>query len=114
MRRIAIPLVTLFGILLLPTLASAQDQAQLDHGQKVFMDQKCTLCHAIGDTGNAKGPLDGVGSKLTADEIRMWIVDAVEMAKKTGADRKPPMKNFTAIPDNDLEALVAYLASLKS
>jgi hypothetical protein len=30
----------------------------------------------------AKGPLDGVGSKLSADEIRAWIVTPAEMTKK--------------------------------
>jgi mono/diheme cytochrome c family protein len=29
-------------------------------GEKVFADQKCTLCHSIGGKGNSKGPLDEV------------------------------------------------------
>ncbi len=89
---------------------SAQDvKAQ---GEKVFADQKCTLCHSVAGKGNAKGPLDAVGSKLSSDEIRAWITDAPGMAAKTNATRKPPMKAYT-LPKDDLDSLVAYLAALK-
>jgi hypothetical protein len=70
------------------------------------------LCHAIAGKGNAKGALDDVGSKLKADEIRSWITDPKGMATKTNATRKPPMKVYT-LPKEDVDALVAYLSSLK-
>lgn len=101
-----------FGVALvvgLATVASAQDKAK---GEKVFTDQKCTLCHSIGGHGNAKGPLDDVGSKLSADEIRQWITDAKTMTAKSKATRKPEMKQYT-LPKGDVDALVAYLSSLK-
>jgi mono/diheme cytochrome c family protein len=91
--------------------AAAQD-AKVVKGQQVFADQKCTLCHSIGDKGNKKGPLDGVGAKLSADEIRSWITDAKGMAAKMKATRKPEMKQYT-LPKDDVDALVAYLSSLK-
>jgi mono/diheme cytochrome c family protein len=68
--------------------AAAQD-AKVTKGQQLFADQKCALCHSIGDKGNKKGPLDGVASKLSADEIRSWITDAKGMTAKTKAPRKP-------------------------
>ena len=58
------------------------------------------------------GALDAVGSKLSAADIRAWITDAAGMTAKTKATRKPPMKNY-ALPAGDLDALVAYLSSLK-
>lgn len=79
----------------------------------MFTDQKCTLCHSIGDKGNKKGPLDGVGGKLSADEIRSWITDAKGMAVKAKATCKPEMKNYT-LPKPDVDGLVAYLATLKT
>jgi mono/diheme cytochrome c family protein len=91
--------------------AAAQD-AKVAQGQKVFADQKCTLCHSVGDKGNKKGPLDGVATKLKADEIREWIVDAKGMTAKTKATRKPEMKAY-ALPKDDVDALVAYLGTLK-
>jgi mono/diheme cytochrome c family protein len=99
------------AVLGLSVSALAQD-AKVERGQKVYTDQKCALCHSIGGHGNAKGPLDGVGSKLSADEIRQWITDAKGMTAKTKATRKPEMKQYT-LPKDDADALVAYLQSLK-
>lgn len=110
------------GVLFAST-ASAQDAAtttahnaatkgEAARGEKVYADQKCTVCHSIAGKGNAKGPLDEVGSKRSADEIRAWITDAKGMTTKTGAARKPPMKMFT-LPKDDVDALVAYLQTLR-
>ena len=97
------------GFLAAAGAASAQDIAK---GEKVYADQKCALCHSIGDKGNKKGPLDGVGAKYSRDDLHAWIVDAKAMTEKTKSDRKPPMKNYT-LAKADLDALVAYMASLK-
>jgi mono/diheme cytochrome c family protein len=96
-------------VLLGASAATAQDAAK---GEQVYAAQKCALCHSIGDKGNKKGPLDGVGAKLSADELRKWIVDAKGMTAKTSAPRKPEMKNY-ALPKEDVDALVAYMATLK-
>jgi len=90
--------------------ATAQD-AKAAKGMQVYVDQKCALCHSIGDKGNKKGPLDDVGSRLSGDELRSWVVDAKGMTVKTKAARKPEMKNYTLAKD-DLDALVAYMATL--
>jgi len=94
-------------------VASAQSPAQVEGGQKVFAAQKCSICHSVAGQGNKKGPLEGVGSRLSADEIRQWITNAPEMAGKVKAERKPAMKAYATMPKDDLEALVAYLQSLK-
>jgi mono/diheme cytochrome c family protein len=86
--------------------------AKVDRGLQVYADQKCALCHSIGDKGNKKGPLDEVGSKYSAADLRAWIVDAKGMTEKTKAARKPPMKNYE-LPKDDVDALVAYMATLK-
>jgi mono/diheme cytochrome c family protein len=93
--------------------AAAQDAKQVEHGKTVYSAQKCQVCHSIAGKGQVKGPLDGVGSKLSNDEIRDWIVNPAEMAKKTKAERKPPMRAYPKLSKEDLEALVAYMASLK-
>jgi mono/diheme cytochrome c family protein len=90
--------------------AFAQDAAK---GVKVFQAQKCSLCHSVGGVGNKKGPLDGVGTKLTADEVRAWIITPKEMTAKTKATRKPDMKAYPNLPKEELEALVAYVMNLK-
>lgn len=90
--------------------AFAQDAAQIEKGKAVYEAQKCALCHAIAGRGNAKGPLDKVGAKLSVEDIRKWIVAPKEM-KSTG--RKPDMRAYPNLPAADLEALIAYMRSLK-
>ena len=96
--------------------ASAQDKALIDHGIKVYAAQKCNVCHSIAGKGKKTGPLDSPESKLQeigADEIRQWIVNAPEMTKKSASKRKPVMKNYSKLPKEDVDALVAYMLSLK-
>jgi len=89
-------------------------QNLVERGKQEFTDSKCLVCHMVGAEGNKKGPvLDGVGAKLTPEEIRQWITNAPEMAAKAKIDRKPPMKAYTDFPKDKVDALVAYLSSLK-
>jgi len=89
--------------------AAAQDAAK---GEAVFAAQKCGLCHSVAGKGNAKGPLDEAVAKLSTAEIRSWITDPKGMTEKTKATRKPPMKEYS-LPKDDVDALVAYLTSIK-
>jgi mono/diheme cytochrome c family protein len=93
--------------------AAAQDKALVERGMKVYVEQKCSVCHSIDGKGNAKGPLDSVGLKLSADEIREWMLHPAEMTKKTKAERKPPMRAYPKMSKEDLDAIVAYMMSLK-
>lgn len=90
----------------------AQSAEQLERGKQVYTAQKCQTCHSIHGVGNKKGPLDDVGTRLNEDAIRSWIVNAPDMTAKSKAARKPPMKSYT-LPKDDLDALVAYVKSLK-
>ncbi len=91
--------------------AAAQD-AKVQKGMQVFAAQKCSQCHSIAGKGNAKGKLDAVAGELSPAQIKEWIVDPVGMAAKNNKNRKPPMKK-KPIPDADVDALVAYLSTLK-
>jgi len=97
-----------------PAVVAGQDAAQTKKGEEVYAAQKCQVCHAIGGKGNKQNPLDGVGKKLTADEIRQWITNPTEMTAKTKSTKKPPMPaKYAKLPAADLDALVAYMQSLK-
>ena len=114
MKRVLIGIGAAVALTMFAGTAAAQDGKLIEKGAKVYADQKCSTCHSIDGKGSAKGPLDGVGSKLKADEIRQWIVDPKGMTAKTNAARKPPMPaKYASLPKEDLDALVAYLASLK-
>jgi mono/diheme cytochrome c family protein len=105
--------VAAMGLSLTVTGVAAGQTPAIEKGMQVFAAQKCAICHAVAGKGNARGALDGVGSKLTADEIRQWIVDAPAMAAKTNATRKPVMRAYASLPKDDIDGLVAYLLSLK-
>jgi len=82
-----------------------------DRGAAVYASQKCATCHGLNGKGNQKRALDSVGLTLTPEEIRLWIVDPVDMAKKTEPPRKTIMKPYTKLPKEDLAALVEFLAA---
>ena len=91
--------------------AMAQD---VEKGKAVYAAQKCSVCHGIAGVGSKSNPLDGVGAKLSAADIRAWIVTPKEMETKTKSVKKPPMPDkYAKLPAADLDALVAYMASLK-
>lgn len=93
-----------------PTL---QDAAKIEAGKTVYAAHKCGTCHKIGGAGS-KSDLAGVGTKLSEADIRKWIVDPVPMhaASKTTPAPKVKMKPYKMSPA-DLDALVAYMLSLK-
>lgn len=97
-----------------PPLAASQDAAQVKRGAEVYAAQKCQTCHTVAGKGNKANPLDGVGAKLSADEIRQWITHPTEMTAKAKSTKKPPMPaKYGSLPAADLDALVAYMLSLK-
>src|SRR5262245_62338961 len=105
-------IVLTFALCVGATAAAAAADPKVARGQQVLADQKCSLCHSIAGKGNPKGALDDVGGKLSADDIRSWITDAKGMTAKSNATRKPEMKVYT-LPKADVNALVAYLVTLK-
>jgi mono/diheme cytochrome c family protein len=99
---------------LMATASPAAAQGDAKKGEQVYNAQKCQVCHAIAGKGNKANPLDGVGKKLSADDIKMWITEPVQMTAKTGSQKKPPMpKRWASLPAADLDGLVAYMQSLK-
>jgi mono/diheme cytochrome c family protein len=109
MRRLLLPALASLFVLAMSSAAPAQDTSK---GQAVFTAQKCSLCHSIAGKGNPKGSLDDVGTKLKPEEIREWITDAKGMTTKTNAMRKPAMRQYS-LSKGDVDALVAYLSTLK-
>ena len=113
----------LFGVLMVSGLAvsaagaperaaAAQDAAKIAAGEKVYAAQKCSMCHAIAGKGMKAYPLDGVGTKLSAADIKAWIVTPDVMVAKQTTKAKMKMKAYKLEPA-DLDAVTAYLLSLK-
>jgi len=113
-REILLTATLTLGFGLFVSLSAGQDADQIKKGESVYTAQKCQMCHAIAGKGNKANPLDGVGGKLNADGIREWITHPSDMTAKTKSTKKPPMPDkYGSLPAEDLDALVAYMASLK-
>ena len=93
-------------------VAPAFAQGDAAKGAVVYGAQKCATCHSVAGKGG-KLALDGVGTKLSAADIKEWIVSPAEAAKKHKSTAKPPMRAYPKLPAADLDNLVAYMASLK-
>ena len=89
-------------------VARADEGSQPDaaKGEKVYGEKHCSMCHSIAGKGNPKTTLDGIGSKMSADEMKKYIT----APKSVKADSK--MKAYADMPAAELDALVAYLQTL--
>ena len=114
MRTLIAILFTLGCSLAASAAAAGQDAAAVKKGQEVYTAQKCQMCHAIAGKGGKAGSLDGVGAKLSAADIRQWITHPKEAAAKAQSTKKPPMPaKYGGLAAAELDALVAYMQSLK-
>jgi mono/diheme cytochrome c family protein len=106
--------LVVFALVFSAGIANAQDAAQVKKGEQVYAAQKCSVCHGIAGKGSKTNPLDGVGAKLSAADIHAWIATPTEAAAKAKSTKKPPMPaKYGKLPKADLDALVAYMQSLK-
>lgn len=92
--------------------SAAAQGATVAAGAKLFESQKCSICHSVAGKGGKK-PLDGAGARLDAAMIRLWLTDPKAAEAKAGKKAMPPMKSFATLPAADIDALVAYVQSLK-
>jgi cytochrome c1 len=73
-------------------------------------EKKCKACHSVagvaGPMAKMGGPLDGVGSKRDAAWLKAFITDP----KSKMPEAKMPK---FALPDEELDAVVNYMLSLK-
>ena len=105
--------IAIAAVALIATSRPAAAQGDPKKGEQLYTAQKCQICHSIAGKGG-KLTLDGVGKKISAEETRQWIVNPKEMATKTKSDKKPPMPDrYSKLPAADIDALVAYMQSLK-
>jgi mono/diheme cytochrome c family protein len=95
--------------------AQAPDPAKVALGKKTFEETKCDKCH--GPEGRSpKDPklslVEGAITKLSAADIRKWIVSPAEMTAKLSKKPKETMKKFD-LTNDQVDGLVAYVQSLQ-
>lgn len=80
---------------------------KLERGKAVYNEAGCAVCHAIGNIGGKIGPsLDGIGKKHDAKKLKEILLNPKILNPNT------VMPSFEG-SEEDLDALVAYLLSLK-
>lgn len=95
---------------------AAQDAKLVQAGKRLYESKECAKCHLIAGKGNKISPLDGVASKHSAAEMKKWLTATAEM--EAALDHKPKVKmsskvGLMKLTDADVDALVAYLMTLK-
>lgn len=108
-----VPMIVLVGVCTAAQGSKGPDAKTVEHGQKIYADQKCTMCHSIGGKGGKVSALDDVGSRLTEEEVRQWLISPRVMTEKKKSTKKPLMPEYTKLSKEDLNALIAYMMSLK-
>ena len=96
---------------------AGRHQMEADAGRRVYEARKCATCHMVAGKGNKRFPLDGVASRLPAVELRRWLTDTAEMERALPTQPAVRMSEWMQTnrrpSDRDLDALVAYLGTLK-
>ena len=99
------------------TVASIEDESEaadagaanplVARGQEVFKEEFCSTCHRIDGVGETRGPdLTHIGSRLQEDYLRAWLQDPESFKPET-------IMPAVMAQGEDLDALVAYMMSLK-
>ena len=105
----------MISALVLATTTGAWAQADstlIAKGETTFADKKCVLCHVIKEKGGTVGPLargpdlSTVGAQRDAEWLKAFLKDPKAVTPNA------KMMAFKGTQE-ELEALVAYLGSLK-
>ena len=76
-------------------------------GRQLFFSQGCYGCHRIGAAGTPiANDLSHVGAKYTESELAKWLRDPAAQKPRAHMPR-------LALPEDEIRALAAYLASLR-
>jgi mono/diheme cytochrome c family protein len=91
--------------------AGASDAAKIATGRTVYGAKGCGRCHSLGGQGGRMGP-DLTRTGADPQHTPQWLVEQVKNPKSHRPGSRMPAYEGQ-ISENDLQALGAYLASLK-
>jgi len=90
------------------------DPESIAAGRLVYELQTCARCHSVAGRGNRRNPLDGVGARRRAEDLRDWITGAEALRAALPARAFKMKQAYAELPGDDLEALVVYMRSLRT
>jgi len=79
----------------------------VERGWGVYQSERCSSCHSVAGQGSPRYPLDGVASRLSAEELRLWVVDPQEV--RPGVRKRA----YDHLPAEDVADLVSFLEILR-
>ena len=112
-------LAIVVGVAIASSVVAAQglDPKKVDAGKTIFDTQKCATCHNIkGVGGKLSTDLFNVSAKHPEAEIRQWLTTPATLEAKLPKKPLMPMSTYLKthkLADADVDALTAYLLSLK-
>ena len=85
---------------------------RIEAGRQVYQQQNCARCHSIAGEGNPRNPLDNIGAKHSAEELRDYITgaDRLKLSKRSSKLKQ----QYRLLPADELDALIIYMRSLRS
>ena len=89
------------------------DSKHIADGPLIYKQQTCARCHAIAGQGNPRNSLDGIGAKYTASELRDRITGADRLLGVFPAHVLKLKQKYRELSEDDLEALIIYMQSLR-
>ena len=88
------------------------DSKDVETGRQIYEQQGCGFCHSIDGQGNPRNPLDGVGTKRTASELRNFITGADTLEELLTMSIRNMKQRYRELSAAELDALVIYMQSL--
>jgi cytochrome c553 len=82
-------------------------------GRALYDSAGCARCHSVAGVGSPRYPLDGVGARRPPAQLRAWTVGAEALADSLPPATWRAKQAFQAMRPENLDALVAYLGSLR-
>jgi len=88
------------------------DSKRIETGRQIYKQQGCEFCHSIAGQGNPRNPLDGVGTKRSASELRDFITGADTLQGVLTTSIRKMKQRYRELSADELDALVIYMQSL--
>jgi len=85
------------------------NSARIEEGRKIYQEQNCSACHSIAGKGNPRTPLDSVGTRRTAEELRNWVTGSDKLQGLLPDRIRRLKQKYKELSDDELDALVSYL-----